>query len=154
MQTAQRDFAEARAEAEHHRYEAEELRRQEVEREMERVRDERRRRDQERRNLMPSNRLYNGEVSDFREAVKLHIAACQQELELPWPDDDEALSKEIDDKCNQALRDSVARAQQASAVYNRIMRSAEAEVLKALKSEGLEDWAECFETADYSTLAI
>ena len=121
---------------------------------------ERRRTDQvrrtgidEMRRRQPSNRLYNGDVTTFSDAVSCQITACEQEIEPVWPDDDDVLRRTIE-RCNGTMRESISRANQARAIYDQIMAETTNRISDALTHAGLTDWAECLDTGDYSSMAI
>lgn len=131
-----------------------ETERHERERRQQCERDERdRQRAEARRRANPSNRLYNGEVADFDEAVNCHVAACQQEITSPDADDSEEMRKSIE-HCNQSLTESMTRARRAQSVYDQITSETEKRIAEALRAEGLDDWATCLESGDYSRMAI
>lgn len=124
------------------------------EREAQRERDERERQRAEfRRRANPSNRLYNGEVSDFGEAVRCHVAACQQEITSPDADDNEEMRRSIE-SCNKSMSESINQARRAQAIYDRITSETEKRIAEALRAEDLDDWATCLESGDYSRMAI
>lgn len=121
---------------------------------------ERRRTDQVRRTAIdemrrrqPSNRLYNGDVTTFSDAVSCHITACEHEIETAWPDDDDDMRRTIE-RCNVTMRESISRANQARAIYDQITAETTKRISDALTHAGLTDWAECLETGDYSSMAI
>ena len=111
----QRQLQRARDDAEYYRDEAERL--QELDRN--RTLQLRRKTNHETRRRQPSNRLYNGDVTDFSDAVSCHISACEHEIELPRFDDDEDMRRTIE-SCNTTMRESISRARQARAIYERI----------------------------------
>lgn len=128
--------------------------REERERQQERERREReQQRIEARRRASPSNRLYNGEVADFDDAVRCHVAACQQEITSPAADDDEDMRQTIEN-CNQTLNKSIAQAHRARAIYDQIASETEKRIAEALRSESLNDWANCLESGDYSPMAV
>ena len=118
---------------------------------------ERREREQQRaevrRRANPSNRLYSGEIDDFREATWLHVAACQQEITSPVADDNEEMRRAIE-SCNKTMSESILRAQRAQAIYDQITSETEKRIAEALRAEALDDWATCLESGDYSRMAI
>lgn len=123
-------------------------------REQVRERENRQReREEARRRAMPSNRLYHGEVTDFREAVRCHVAACEQEIVSPLADDDEEMRRTVE-RCNKTMSESILRAQKAGETYDRITRETHARIAEALRAAGLEEWATCLESGDYSSMAI
>lgn len=113
--------------------------------------EERRKEIQRRAN--PSNRLYNGEVVDFDEAVLCHVAACQREITSPAADDGEGMREAIE-SCNRSMGESIAQAHRAQAIYDQITSETEKRIGEALRAEGLDDWATCLESGDYSRMAI
>lgn len=128
--------------------------REERERRQERERQEReQQREESRRRANPSNRLYSGEIDDFEEATRLHVAACQQEITSPVADDNEEMRRAIE-SCNKTMGDSILQAQRAQAIYDRITSETEKRITEALRAEGLDDWATCLESGDYSRMAI
>ena len=122
-----------------------------------RERQEREQRDRQReeirRRANPSNRLYNGEVEDFGEAVRCHVAACRQEITSPAPDDDEDMRRTIE-SCNKTMNESIAQAHRAKEIHDQITSETEQRIAEALRTEGLDDWATCLESGDYSRMAI
>lgn len=148
-ESLKRERDELKREVEEARYEAE----RESERRDRERQTQRQEREQERRRQLPSNRLYNGDVTDFEEAVQCHIAACEQEVAIPEPDDSDGLRDTIT-RCNQTMRESIGRAGRARAVYQRITAETEERITAALRDEGLEEWATCLESGDYSSMAI
>lgn len=145
----QRELQTALLEADYYRSEAERLR------ELERGRTDqlRRKANDEMRRCQPSNRLHNGDVTDFSDAVSCHISACQQEIDVPRPDDDEEMRRTIE-HCNTTMRESISRAKQARALYDHITAETKTRISEALTNAGLTDWAECLESGDYSSMAI
>lgn len=76
----ERRLRDAEAENDRLRWEAEDRRREENRRADEQERE----RVEARRRRSPSNRLYNGEISNFREAIDAHIAALRHERNSPY----------------------------------------------------------------------
>ena len=149
MCTDQRQLQTARDDAEYYRNEVERLR----ELERDRTHQLRLKANDERRRRQPSNRLYNGDVTDFSDAVSCHISACEHEIESPRVDDDEDMRRTIE-RCNTTMRESISRAKQASAIYEQITAETHIRISQALTDAGLSDWAECLVTGDYSSMAI
>jgi len=145
----QRQLQTARYEADYYRNEAERL--QELDRN--RTHQLRRKTNDEMRRRQPSNRLYNGDVTDFSDAVGCHIAACEHEIEAPRCDDDEDMRRTIE-RSNTTMRESISRAKQASAIYEQITKENNIQISHALTDAGLTDWAECLVAGDYSSMAI
>ena len=145
----QRELQRARTDAEYYRNETERL--QELDRKH--THELRRTTNDEMRRRQPSNRLYNGEVTDFSEAVSCHISACQHEIDTPQFDDDEDMRRTIE-RCNTTMRESISRARQASAIYEQITAETNIRISQALIDVGLTDWAECLVAGDYSSMAI
>ena len=120
-------------------------------------RERERRRKERQRAMSPSNRLYNGGVSDFKEATRLHVMACESERDCesmkPTPDDDER-ERSILAGITANLNESIEKAKRAQAIYTKITEETNARVVEALKADGLEDWANCLESGDYSSMAI
>ena len=145
----QRELQRAREDAEYYRDQAERLRELDGNRTRQlhlKAQDEMRRR-------QPSNRLYNGDVTDFSEAVSCHISACEQEIEIPRSDDDEDMRKTIE-RCNTTMRESITRARQARTIYEQITTETNLRISEALTDAGLTEWAECLIAGDYSSMAI
>jgi hypothetical protein len=142
----QRELEDAQYDAERYRDEAERLRRRENERHAE---QERQRKENRQRND-PSNRLYNGDVTDFREAVNCHVAACQREI-TPITDD---ADRELSEKCNAAMREGIANANKAREIFDRITKETDARIIDELRAAGLTEWADCLASGDYSSMAI
>ena len=145
----QRELQAARIDAEYYRNEAERL--QELDRN--RTHELRRKTNDEFRRRQHSNRLYNGEVTDFSDAISCHISACEHEIETPQFDDDEDMRRTIE-RCNTTMRESISRAKQASAIYEQITAETNLRISQALIDLGLTDWAECLIAGDYSSMAI
>ncbi len=124
-------------------------------RELERDRTDelRRKANDEMRRRVPSNRLYNGDVTDFSDAVSCHISACEHEIETPRSDDDEEMRRTIE-RCNTTMKESIRRANHARAIYAQITAETKTRISEALTNAGLTDWAECLESGDYSSMAI
>lgn len=142
------------------RRERDDLRHQVEQEREERERRQRREREEheqqrleQRRRANPSNRLYNGEVSDFHEAVRCHVAACEQEVMSPDQDDDEEMRRTIE-SCNKTMGEAISRAYRANAIYDRITRETNERIAEALRTEGLDDWADALSNGDYSRMAI
>src|SRR5437868_13228727 len=147
----ERKLREAQDEAEQSRRELE-LERDHRRRESQRQQDEREReRKESRRRNDPSNRLYNGDVSDFREAVACHTACLARELSAS---DGEVFDKELNERCNQTTRERIAAANKALEIYNTITAEALNRAAVALREAGLIDWADCLEQEDYSPMAV
>lgn len=128
------------------------------ERQEERDRDERERQRKERQRAMsPSNRLYNGDVSDFEEAARLHVMACESERDCesmkPTPDDDEK-ERSVLAGITANLNESIEKANRARAIYRQITAETKTRIAEALRAEDLDDWATCLESGDYSGMAI
>jgi len=121
--------------------ENEEFRAKEKRRESEAARE----RERQRRESHPSNRLYNGEVADFREAIRCQIAALEIELRL---------SRQWDVKGSSIFQKSIADANRALEIYDRVMKDAEKQVVEELKKEKLDEYADCLNSGDYTGLAI
>ena len=145
----QRQLQTARNDAEYYRNKADRL--QELERN--RTHQLRRKTNDEMRRRQPSNRLYNGEVTEFSDAVSCHISACEHELETPRFDDEEDMRRTIE-RSNTTMRESISRAKQASAIYEQITKEHDIRISQALTDAGLTDWAECLVAGDYSSMAI
>lgn len=144
--SCERQIQDAEYEADRARDEADRLRRQ-----MARDKDDREeQRKEEHRRAHPSNQLYNGEVTDFREAVQLRIAALSGEIIPPAADDPPEL-KECMLKCNDSMREGIMEAQRAKEVYERIMASIEGQIVEALRQENLKHWVDCLSSGDYLT---
>lgn len=110
---------------------------------------ERREREERRRAALPSNRLYNGEVSDFCEAMDCVIAACGREIVEPESD--------ADRKCNQSLIELSEIAAACRDEYRAAMKMAEEALIAKWRESGDADKsniADCLEGGDYSPLAI
>jgi hypothetical protein len=138
------------------RYEAERLRDQLEAKERRDAREQREReerRKQERRERDPSNRLYNGDVRDFHEAVECHLACCQREITQLLEGDSPEL-RECTVKCNDAMREGIAKANSAREIYDRIVTDAKKNAVAAMREAGLTEWADCVESGDYSSMAI
>lgn len=122
-----------------------------------RERQEREGRDRQREEMRwranPSNRLYNGEVNDFGEAVRCHVAACWQEITSPAPDDDEHMRSTIE-SCNKTMNESIAQAHRAKEIYDQITSETEQRIAEALRAEDLDEWADALTSGDYSRMAI
>jgi len=73
----QRQLQSAREDAEYYRNETEWLR----ELDRRRTQQVRLEANDEMRRRQPSNRLYNGDITSFSDAVSCHISACQHEIE-------------------------------------------------------------------------
>lgn len=128
--------------------------REDRERRQQREREEReQQRIEQRRRANPSNRLYNGEVEDFGEAVRCHVAACRQEITSPAPDDDEDMRRTIE-SCNQTMNESIAQAHRAKEIYDQITSETESRIVEALRTEDLDAWADALASGDYSRMAI
>lgn len=128
--------------------------REDRERRQQRERQEReQQRAEPRRRANPSNRLYSGEIDDFEEAARLHVAACQQEITSPVAGDNEEMRQAIE-SCNKTMSESILQAQRAQVIYERITSETERRIAEALRAEGLDDWATCLESGDYSGMAI
>ena len=145
----QKQLQRARDDADYYRDQAERL--QELDRN--RTTDLRRKTNDEIRRRRPSNRLYNGDVTDFSDAISCHISACEHEIEIPRFDDDEDMRRTIE-SCNTTMRESISRARQAHAIYERIIAETNIRISQALTDAGLTDWAECLVAGDYSSMAI
>src|SRR5262245_42419958 len=115
-----------------------------------------RERKERQRQLNPSNRLYNGDVNDFETAVGCHIAACEEEkrsiVSLQQSDDDDQARK-LDGQCKQSLNQSIDKAVRARAIYLIEIEKAYQQVAQELHDAGLEDWADCLKSGDYSSMA-
>lgn len=149
MCVSQRELQTARDDADYYRTQAETLR----QREHDRTDQLRREAKDAMRRGQPSNRLYHGDVTDFSDAVNCHITACQHEIEIPRPDDDEDMRRTIE-RCNTTMTESITRAKQARHIYDQITAETRTRIAEALKNASLTDWAECLETGDYSPMAI
>jgi hypothetical protein len=149
MRTSDYDLKRLREENDDLRYQLDERRRDE-----DRAREQR---DEERREALkrghPSNRLYNGEISNFREAIDAHIAALMLERNGWWVSDDEEGQKyraDFDDyiKAAEALRDeydaTVGAAERA--LFEKWAASEERSLAQTAGQSGL--------SGDYSPLAI
>lgn len=149
-ETIRRERDDLRRELDDQRHEAERKSDQEY-RERERQRKERE------RAMSPSNRLYNGEVSDFEEATRLHVMACESERDCgsmkPTPDDDDK-ERAVLAGITANLNESIEQASRARAIYHKITEETKARIVEALTAEGLDDWATCLESGDYSSMAI
>lgn len=149
MCVSERELREAKDDAEYYRNQTEELQ----QRERDRADERRRQTKEDMRRRLPTNRLYHGDVTDFSEAVGCHIAACENEITSPQPDDDESMRKTIE-HCNQTMSESIAQANKARQIYDQITAETEARIVEALTTAGLTEWAECLESGDYSPMAI
>jgi hypothetical protein len=145
----QKELRTALEDVDYYRTEAERLR----ERDRDRDTQLRRKTNDEMRRRQPSNRLYNGDVTDFSDAVSCHISACEQEMQTPRPDDDDDMRRTIE-RCNTTMRESISRAKQAHAIYDQITAETKTRISDALTNAGLTDWAECLNSGDYSSMAI
>lgn len=110
-----------------------------------------------RRRANPSNRLYNGDASGFEEATRLHVLACESERDCesmkPTPDDDEK-ERGVLAGITANLNESIEKANRARAIHNKITEETKQRIVEALNAEGLDDWANCLESGDYSSMAI
>ena len=149
MCVSPRELQTARDDADYYRTQAETLR----QREHDRADQLRREAKDAMRRGQPSNRLYHGDVTDFSDAVNCHITACQHEIEIPRPDDDEDMRRTIE-RCNTTMTESITRAKQARHIYDQITAETRTRISEALTNAGLTDWAECLDTGDYSPMAI
>jgi hypothetical protein len=149
MCVSQRELDTARQDVEYYRDEAEQLR----DRERERQEEQRRQAQESMQRRTPSNRLFNGEVTDFADAVRCHIAACEAEMTTLRPDEGEEMRKTIE-SCNQTMREAITRANQARQIYDRITAETETRIVEALQAAGLTEFADCLESGDYSPMAI
>jgi hypothetical protein len=102
----------------------------------------------------PSDQLYHGEVTDFREAMKIIIRGMEWEAR-----DSERFNaslepdeKPLDTSIFTEYRD---QASKALAIYREEVEAAEARVLARLRELGgqFESFAEAMECGDYSNLA-
>jgi hypothetical protein len=107
----------------------------------------------------PSTRLYRGEVTDFREAMRLYQQQMRHENSLteqlaaqyqdPITEQERALMKRL----NLAAND----AGEALKIYAEHVQEAEKKVIAALRAKGTDtfnDFAEALESGNYSQLAI
>lgn len=85
MRTSDQEVRYLRDEISHLRYELDERRARDEREQYEREQRQR----EERKRAHPSNRLYNGEISNFREAIETHIAALRLERNSPYVDGDD-----------------------------------------------------------------
>ena len=145
----QRQLQTARDDAEYYRNEAERLK----ELDRNRTHQLRLKTNDDMRRRQPSNCLYNGEITDFSDAVSCYISACEHEIETPQFVDDEGMRRTIE-RCNTTMRESISRAKQASAIYKQITAETNIRISQALTDAGLTEWAECLVAGDYSSMAI
>lgn len=99
----------------------------------------------------PSNRLYNGECRDLRDAAKTYIAAMRYEHSL-FTDEDEfnRESKAMFEKC-------IATAERVLVEYEKAVGDAERSLAKAWRESGDETFiafGEALLSGDYSPLAV
>jgi hypothetical protein len=149
MEKCQRELEDARYEAERLRDQLEAKERREAREQ--RDREEQRKR--ERRERDPSNRLYNGDVRDFHDAFQCHVVCCQREI-TPVLETDPPELRDCTVKCNDAMREGIAKANQAREIYDRIVTDAKKNAVAAMREAGLTEWADCVESGDYSSMAI
>jgi hypothetical protein len=147
--TTESELRDAKYEAERYRRDVDDLRRRESEREKERDRQ----RDTERRQRDPSNRLYNGDVGDFSDAIRCHIACLQREIVSENPGEEPGL-RELTKRTNATMREAISSANRACNIYDAVMRDAQSRVVADLRAAGLDDWADCLESGDYSSMAV
>ena len=91
----------------------------------------------------PNNKLYRGEIDDFRTAMDIHVAAMSSELTLEDVPDAKA-----------SLKEDINRAIEAKAIYNEVIAEAERRVVAEFKRKGFDLYAEALESGDFSSLAI
>lgn len=100
--------------------------------------------------MLPSNRLYNGDVSDFLSAMEAVEAEYLQEAN--------AIEGEKLEGCDTAeFRSVAALAQTAAGIYRTHLQEMHAVVATQLRATGSEDmarFADALESGDYSGLAL
>ena len=147
--TCERELEDARYEADRLRDQLERYER--AERDREREREEQRK--EQRRQNDPSNRLYNGDVTDFYDAVRCHISCLQREITHVLASDSEEL-QDCTRKCNETMREGMIAANKAREIYERVVTNARKNAAAEMRAAGLSDWADCVESGDYSRMAI
>lgn len=110
------------------------------------------------RKYHPSNRLYNGDVRTFREAIRTVEAACDFERHISEAYNASLGPDEQHERCPEDIFDDFkAVARQALAIYEREVGEAEQRAIAAMRATGNEDlrrFAACLESGEYSDLAI
>ncbi len=149
MKTEPRELREAREDAERYQRDLEDMRRRDRQRDEERERQ----RKEDRRRRDPSNRLYNGDIGDFREAVQAHTACLRREI-VPCSPDHVGEMRELDERCNESMRNGIKDAELAERIYCDTLRAATAQAVKNLRDAKLDLFADCLEDGDYSRLAV
>lgn len=99
----------------------------------------------------PSNRLYYGECTDFRDAVRTYIAALEYEERLFTDDDD------FNRESKAMFQKTIADAREALAEYNATIGAAEKALFEKWQHEGSAERRVIAEAAidgDYTGLAI
>jgi hypothetical protein len=95
----------------------------------------------------PSNRLYRGDVADFREAVRVHLDAIDYEAR-------QARIHGYGDELSAPLAEARAEANRALAIYLEEVAEAERRIVARLRAAGLDAWADALEAGTYEGLAI
>lgn len=96
----------------------------------------------------PSNRLYRGEITDFRDAM--HAVQGECTIEMGYFSGD----KELDEKSDSGLQEFSRQANQALAIYVAQVQAAEKCAIEQMRAAGLSEFADALESGDYSGLAI